>query len=352
MSANYCAAAQAALSGQLIGRRRGAWPILAGVSLEGRAPPAWGAHSPTYFEQLEKDTNRALHRVVDDDQRLHLRQRLNRLLNVLFGSHPTWHYFQGYHDLVGIILLVFDLERGNASDEDIDTEVYFLAEQLSMTHWSGHLLTGDLNESRSMLMLLAPLLSVVDEPLAKFLAKAAPEPIFALPWLLTWFSYNIEGLAQASLCFDLFICTHPLAPLYLAAVMILTQRDVILQLESDYAAVHGALSRLPTHVVPQLPSLISRTVTLLARHPPSVVFPSFATFPLGSPVHRFPFPHHAPVVFPRPSLALRLQLAYRGAPQWSVIAISSILVLMLAYAALRVESRAYGNVLLLRRLWT
>lgn len=339
MSAAYCAAARAALKGQLVGSRRTCWPILAGVDRSKSKPPVWGVYSSAYAEQLDRDINRALHRVQDDDARTLMRVRLSRLLNALFVAHPTWHYFQGFHDLVGILLLVFHQEApATASPAQIDEEVFYLAEQICETYWSGHLLTGDLSEARAMLSFLTVVIRRLDSRLAAFLAEAAPEPIFALPWLLTWYAYNLENLADAALCFDLFLATHPVAALYLAAQMISTQSDVIRQLDKDYAAVHGALSRLPTHLAPQLPHLIARTVHMLARHPPPSLL-SFSLFPLASPVLRYPFAHHAPVVFPQPSFFVQ--------QRWSIIAISSILVVFVAWAALRYSPRAFFSSFLL-----
>lgn len=348
MSAEYAATAQAALRGALPGRRRRAWAILAGVGLgKGGAPAAsppapiaWEARSAVYADQVERDTNRALHRVADDASRTALRARLTRILNALFAAHATWHYFQGFHDLVGVLLLSAHEERGADSDAAVDADVYRLAEALSGTYWSGHLLTGDLSEARAALALLPALVGLLDARLAAFLRAAAPEPIFALPWLLTWFAYNLDGLADAALAFDLCLATHPLAPLYLAAVMIHTQRDAVLQLDSDYAAVHGALSRLPAHLAPTLPALVRRAVALLAEQPPAALLP-LHTFPLASPVHRFPFEHHAPLVYPRLPLVRRVRVALRS-HQWGVLAVSSVLVALLAVAALRLAPRLHS----------
>ncbi len=45
------------------------------------------------------------------------------------------------------------------------------------------------------------------------------EPYFALPWILTWFSHSLHDLDTISRLFDLFLVSHPLLPLYMAAAV-------------------------------------------------------------------------------------------------------------------------------------
>ena len=53
----------------------------------------------------------------------------------------------------------------------------------------------------------------LDEP-------ALETPYFALSWLLTWFAHDVPDLDSIARLFDLFLASHPLMPLYLAAVAI------------------------------------------------------------------------------------------------------------------------------------
>lgn len=49
---------------------------------------------------------------------------------------------------------------------------------------------------------------------------ALETPYFALSWYMTWFAHDVRSLPQAARLFDLFLSSHPLMPLYLAAVAI------------------------------------------------------------------------------------------------------------------------------------
>ena len=59
-----------------------------------------------------------------------------------------------------------------------------------------------------------------DAEVHKHLAKAEVPPFFALSWLITWFAHSVDDLQQISRLFDLFMASHPLMPLYVAALVI------------------------------------------------------------------------------------------------------------------------------------
>lgn len=59
-----------------------------------------------------------------------------------------------------------------------------------------------------------------DEEVHRHLTEAEVPPFFALSWLITWFAHSIDDLQQISRLFDLFMASHPLMPLYVAALVI------------------------------------------------------------------------------------------------------------------------------------
>jgi hypothetical protein len=50
-----------------------------------------------------------------------------------------------------------------------------------------------------------------------FLEQAGGEPIFALPWILTWFSHVTENHSLSCRIFDFLLVSHPLMNVYLSA---------------------------------------------------------------------------------------------------------------------------------------
>ena len=45
-------------------------------------------------------------------------------------------------------------------------------------------------------------------------------PAHPCSWYMTWFAHDVPALPQIARLFDLFLASHPLMPLYLAAVAI------------------------------------------------------------------------------------------------------------------------------------
>ncbi len=42
-------------------------------------------------------------------------------------------------------------------------------------------------------------------------------PTFVMPWMLTWFIHEMGDPEQVGRAFDFFLCSHPLAPIYVSA---------------------------------------------------------------------------------------------------------------------------------------
>jgi hypothetical protein len=79
----------------------------------------------------------------------------------------------------------------------------------------------------------------VDKELGDFLSSLNMPLTFALPWILTWFSHSIDDIAVISRLFDILLVTPcPLFPVYVAAFVILSQRDQVLAKSDDYTDVH------------------------------------------------------------------------------------------------------------------
>ena len=51
-------------------------------------------------------------------------------------------------------------------------------------------------------------------------AAGVPLPVRSCSWYMTWFAHDVPSLAQIARLFDLFLSSHPLMPLYVAAVAI------------------------------------------------------------------------------------------------------------------------------------
>lgn len=46
------------------------------------------------------------------------------------------------------------------------------------------------------------------------ITRSSTSPYFALAWVITWFSHNLNSLSVATRLFDFFLVSHPLMPIY------------------------------------------------------------------------------------------------------------------------------------------
>jgi hypothetical protein len=58
-----------------------------------------------------------------------------------------------------------------------------------------------------------------DRELWAHIEESGIPPFFALSWFITWFSHNLQDLAQISRLFDVLMASHPLMPIYISAVV-------------------------------------------------------------------------------------------------------------------------------------
>ena len=58
-----------------------------------------------------------------------------------------------------------------------------------------------------------------DEELWAHIEECGIPPFFALSWFITWFSHNLQELHHISRLFDVLMASHPLMPIYIAAII-------------------------------------------------------------------------------------------------------------------------------------
>jgi hypothetical protein len=145
-------------------------------------------------------------------------------------------YYQGYHDLLGVLVLVLS---GN------ERLCLAAAERLSLDYLSDAM-QPSFDRLLPTLNLLLPLLHQVDPDLGSLIDSAGIGPLFALPWVITWFSHDLKDLAVAARVFDACICCHESFSIYLCAAVVRHRREALLSLGGcDAEAVLQQLVRIP-----------------------------------------------------------------------------------------------------------
>jgi len=163
------------------------------------------------------------------------------------------HYFQGYHDIVQVLLLVLGEERAAAA-----------VPRMSLLRIRDYMLPK-MDPALRHLQLLPAILQSVDEPLAAHLSQT--KPYFALSATLTLYAHDIQEYSDIARLYDFLLAHEPAMSLYLFAAIIVSRRSELLDIPSDEGEMlHFTLSKLPQPL--NLEVLISRSLELFNNHPP------------------------------------------------------------------------------------
>ncbi|KAF7447267.1 GTPase-activating protein [Pyrenophora tritici-repentis] len=236
-----------------------AWPLLLGCSARDSRKEPW-TDLPEHKDehQVGLDVNRAFVHypkkgMQDSEKQLDRRkQELSNVIIHVLRQHPALCYFQGYHDIVQVFLLVL-------GPEDAPTAVA----RLSLLRIRDFMLSS-LEPALAQLELLRPILRAADPSLYHHLRGS--QPTFALAGTMTMFAHNIEDYKDITRLFDFFLAGHAAMPIYFFAAVVLSKREKLLA-EDDEDMLYVTLGRLPAHF--DVEFLIARTVELYERLPPA-----------------------------------------------------------------------------------
>jgi TBC1 domain family member 20 len=119
--------------------------------------------------------------------------------------HPKLHYFQGYHDIIQVLLLVLGVEASIPA-----------ACRLSLLRVRDFMLPT-MSGTESHLQLLPAVLHAADPTLFGHLSQT--QPFFALAATLTLYAHDIEEYGDIARLFDFMLAHEASMPVYLFAVV-------------------------------------------------------------------------------------------------------------------------------------
>jgi hypothetical protein len=260
------------------------WPRLVGVSRGPVADYRYHICQHEDSEQVRADVERSLWNYkdskcadgVENEYIIQQRQHLSNIILAILCKHEELHYYQGFHDIISIFLLVF---------ED-DKLAFAVSERVSQQYFSDCLYKDFevVSKSISFVMLL---IKTADTMLHKFLTLAGVESYFATSWMITWFAHDLRLVADVARLYDVLLCSHPVFCLYISAAVRLSSmesriiincvcaqlvihfRQHIFRCECDFAALHNMLTLLPRKNGLPLEEILPRADELFATVPPS-----------------------------------------------------------------------------------
>ncbi|KAB8336874.1 hypothetical protein FH972_021182 [Carpinus fangiana] len=175
------------------------------------------------------------------------KEELDDLITDVLRRHPALCYFQGFHDIVQVLLLV--LGRQDATPA---------VARLSLLRIRDFMLPS-MTAAVVHLQLLPSILRAADATLERHLSST--RPFFALAATLTLYAHDIEEYGDIARLFDFLLSRESVISLYLFAV------DELLDIEPDEPEMlHSVLSKLPQPL--DLEGLIAKTTLLYDQHPP------------------------------------------------------------------------------------
>jgi hypothetical protein len=182
------------------------------------------------------------------------KQQLSDVILHVLRHHPALCYFQGYHDIVQVFLLVLGPKNAPAA-----------VARLSLLRIRDFMLSS-LDPALAQLELLRPILRAADPVLYDHLPKS--QPSFALAGTITMFAHNIQDYKDITRLFDFFLARHAVMPIYLFAAVVLSKREELLEFDKeDEDILYVMLGKIPEPF--DVEFHIARTVELYERLPPA-----------------------------------------------------------------------------------
>jgi len=159
----------------------------------------------------------------------------------------TLHYYQGLHDVAGVLLHNMDYHG--------DATISILS-RLCQSHFRDAMRENFGNVTWLLSVLLLPLVEKV-EPNVHYAFQTAEVELsnVCLPWVITWFTHDMYHAETAGRLVDMFLSSHPLLPFYFAVAVIthpLLKQAILTADLDDPALLFAMVKKMPQSIVSDL----------------------------------------------------------------------------------------------------
>lgn len=251
------------------------------------------------FHQFSNDSYTTIFSKADIDD---LKKKLLNLIIRILRKHPLLNYYQGYHDIASIVLLVCHDQANSEVNEEMALKIL---EPLTILHLRDFMIT-DINLSINHLKLIPMLLEVIEPSLFELIKQSNNSYILSngahydynffqgLSSILTFYSHEITNLQQILTIWDFIFSYDSVIVsvyLYVAALIffkesIFSKLNIQLDDYSEYENVDCDL--IHTLVSPsklfdgltdqELIKILNKTKLLISSHPIQTLSNSATTF--------------------------------------------------------------------------
>ncbi|KAL3461484.1 rab-GTPase-TBC domain-containing protein [Aspergillus heterothallicus] len=206
-------------------------------------------------EQVQLDVNRSFvyYPECSEQELSSKKTKLFRIIKQVLRNYPMLCYFQGYHDIVQVLLLVLGESQSAPA-----------VARLSLFRLRDYMLPS-LAPAVKHLQLIPAIIAVADRELCDHLSGT--RPFFALSATLTLYAHDIQEYSDIARLFDFLLAWEPVVSIYLYAAIVLSRRKELMEIPFDEPEMlHYTLSKLPVPL--DLEGLISQAVQLFHEYPP------------------------------------------------------------------------------------
>ncbi|KAI9645408.1 GTPase-activating protein gyp8 [Ciborinia camelliae] len=244
--------------------RRQAWPILLGCDSDHgdtKGDVTSWKELPKHGDedQVALDVNRSFIYYPNDQTSKeigHRKEELSDLIIEVLRRHPYLCYFQGYHDICQVLLLVLPPATRTPS-----------VARLSALRIRDFMLPT-LSPALAQLRLIPSIINTVSPALCTHLSQT--QPFFALSGTLTMYAHDIQEYGDIARLFDVLLAREAVFSVYMFAQIVLSRSEELFETPADEPEMlHSILSKLPKPL--DLESLISSTIKLFQDHPPETL---------------------------------------------------------------------------------
>jgi TBC1 domain family member 20 len=143
-----------------------------------------------------------------DEYRESRRKSLSEIMMAVLSRNPQLYYYQGYHDLVSTIMLLFE-----------EDHLAFAVVEFISQHFIVDYMREDFSVISKFMHFFFVIIKAVDRELFDHMQAARLEPFFATSWLITWFAHDLHNLHDVARLFDVLLSSHPVYCYYVAAAV-------------------------------------------------------------------------------------------------------------------------------------
>lgn len=160
---------------------------------------------------------------------------MSALIVEVLRRYPFLCYFQGFHDICQVFLLVLPPPMRTPT-----------VARLAVLRIRDFMLPT-IDAAVQQLLLLPDILRMADPPLWNHLRLAQhPRPFFALSGTLTMYAHDVQSLGAIARLFDVMLARSPAFSLYLFAAIVRAHRAALFATPADEPEMlHHILSKLP-----------------------------------------------------------------------------------------------------------